>query len=167
MQYISSDTNIWIDFSAINALEMPFRLDNIYCMSRDALEDEWLNPTHRDSELLQLGLQVVEISTEEFYYALEARERYPAISAYDAFALAIAKIRHFILLTGDKALRNAANKESVEVRGTLWIFDELIENGKISVNELLDCLEQLREINGTVMNIGGLYENDPIQQTGS
>lgn len=26
MEYISSDTNVWIDFSVVNELELPFRL---------------------------------------------------------------------------------------------------------------------------------------------
>ena len=47
MEYISSDTNIWIDFSAVDALALPFRLDCTYLMSSDALEDEWLSPKGR------------------------------------------------------------------------------------------------------------------------
>lgn len=40
MKYISSDTNVWIDFAAINALALLFRLDCVYFMSKDAIEDE-------------------------------------------------------------------------------------------------------------------------------
>lgn len=44
MQYISSDTNIWLDFMIINRLELPFRLPYIYLMNSEAMEDELLNP---------------------------------------------------------------------------------------------------------------------------
>ena len=42
MQYISSDTNVWIDFVTIQKTEMPFRLPYTYIMSKDAVEDELL-----------------------------------------------------------------------------------------------------------------------------
>lgn len=80
MEYISSDTNIWIDFSAVNALELPFRLDCTYLMSSDALEDEWRSPKGRGTELTSLGLQAVEITTEEFYYADEIHSKHPKLS---------------------------------------------------------------------------------------
>lgn len=43
MEYISSDTNIWIDFAIIEKLELPFKLPYIYLMDNDAIEDELLN----------------------------------------------------------------------------------------------------------------------------
>ena len=42
MQYISSDTNVWIDFVTIQKTEIPFRLPYTYIMSKDAVEDELL-----------------------------------------------------------------------------------------------------------------------------
>ena len=149
MEYISSDTNIWIDFSAVNALELPFRLDCTYLMSRDALEDEWLSPKGRGTELADLGLQTVEITTEEFYYADEIHNQHPKLSVYDTFALAIAKFRGIVLLTGDGRLRKAAAEESVTVRGTLWIFDELLRNGKISEEEYRGFMLELKKQNGS------------------
>lgn len=44
MEYISSDTNIWLDFAVIDKLDLPFRLPYIYLMDKDAIEDELLNP---------------------------------------------------------------------------------------------------------------------------
>lgn len=41
--YISSDTNIWIDFKTINAMSLPFRLQCDYIMSNDAIQDELLS----------------------------------------------------------------------------------------------------------------------------
>ncbi len=35
--YISSDTNVWIDFSVIGRIELPFRLPYTYMMNSDAL----------------------------------------------------------------------------------------------------------------------------------
>lgn len=148
MEYISSDTNIWIDFSAVDALALPFRLDCTYLMSSDALEDEWLSPKGRGNELIELGLQAVKITTEEFYYAEEIRSRCPKLSAYDTFALAIAKFRGIALLTGDGRLRKTAIEEGVSVRGTLWIFDELLRNGILSEEEYRKFMLAMKAQNG-------------------
>lgn len=151
MEYISSDTNIWIDFSAVNALELPFRLDCTYLMSSDALEDEWLSPKGRGTELTSLGLQAVEITTEEFYYADEIHSKHPKLSVYDTFALAIAKFRQIVLLTGDRRLRKTAAAEGVTVRGTLWIFDELLCSGKITEDEFQEYMQELKRQNGNTI----------------
>ena len=45
MEFISSDTNIWIDFSLINKLHLPFKLPYVYLMDKDVIEDELLSPT--------------------------------------------------------------------------------------------------------------------------
>lgn len=148
MEYISSDTNIWIDFFAVDALALPFRLDCTYLMSSDALEDEWLSPKGRGNELIELGLQAVKITTEEFYYAEEIRSRCPKLSAYDTFALAIAKFRGIALLTGDGRLRKTAIEEGVTVRGTLWIFDELLRNGILSEEEYRKFMLAMKAQNG-------------------
>ena len=38
MQLISSDTNVWLDFSVIDCLDYPFRLPFTYLMSEDAIK---------------------------------------------------------------------------------------------------------------------------------
>lgn len=153
MEYISSDTNIWIDFSTVDALALPFRLRCTYLMSSDALEDEWRSPKGRGTELMSLGLQAVQITTDEFYYADEIHSKNPKLSVYDTFALAIAKFRQIVLLTGDGRLRKTAEAEGVTVRGTLWIFDELLRNRLITENEYKAYMQKLKEQNGKTIRL--------------
>ena len=42
MIFISSDTNVWIDFMTIGKLELPFRLPYTYLMYYEAVENELL-----------------------------------------------------------------------------------------------------------------------------
>ncbi|KLU59276.1 hypothetical protein CEB3_c42620 [Peptococcaceae bacterium CEB3] len=112
MEYISSDTNVWIDFSVIGRTELPFRLPYTYIMNSDAIDDELLSPVGLCSELLRCGLVSVDLTIEEFDLAEEFGPRYPQLSIYDRIALAIAKVRKIVLLTGDGALRKAAKCES-------------------------------------------------------
>ena len=113
MEYISSDTNVWIDFMAIDKVELPFLLPCTYIMSDDAVNDELLSPEGFKDALLQNGLKPVEYTEEEFTLADSYGSRYPKLSIYDRLALSIAKVRGIILLTGDRPLRRAAATEGV------------------------------------------------------
>lgn len=111
MEYISSDTNVWIDFFIINRTSLPFRLPYTFIMSEDAVNDELLSPAGFREDLISKGLVPVEYTIEEFEYAEYFGSQYPKLSIYDRIALAIAKVRKITLLTGDAALRKAAAKE--------------------------------------------------------
>lgn len=50
------------------------------------------------------------------------------LSFADAAALHCAETKKAILLTGDLKLRKAACRSDIEVRGVLWVLDQLIEN---------------------------------------
>ena len=142
MEYICSDTNVWLDFSAVGETGLPFRLSYTYVMNRDAIEDEVLSPAGLGDELKSYGLQPVDLTTEEFVLAERYGLVYRQLSRYDRIALAIARCRHIVLLTGDKALRKAAQTEGVSLIGTIGILDQLWEEGKISESEYKVCLER-------------------------
>lgn len=84
-------------------------------MDKDAIEDELLSPTNLKNDLIYFGLKQIEIDINELLLAEEYGKKYRKLSRYDRIALAIAKNRKIILLTGDKRLRNAAKEELVEV----------------------------------------------------
>lgn len=150
MQFISSDSNIWLDFFVINRLETPFLMKDIYTflVSRDTLEDEIVTPPDLGKMLTSYGLQQTELSNEEYLLAVKLKERYTRLSSYDTFALAIAKLRGIILLSGDGALRKAAIKEEVEVHGTIWIVDRLLEEGRIPDSDYRSILQELLNHSG-------------------
>ena len=147
MQFISSDTNIWLDFSIIGYLGTPFLLRDLYTflMSADTMDKELMYPSDLRSSLLNYGLQRTELLEEEYILAVNYTEKYPHISSYDAFALAIAKHRGIILLSGDGALRKAAQAEGVEVHGTIWVVDLLKEQRKIEREEYREILQALAD----------------------
>lgn len=153
MVYISSDTNVWIDFMTIDSLDIPFKLPFTYIMSEDAVEDELLSPAGLGKQLIALGLVPVEITIDEFFLAEKYGIQYKKLSIYDRIALAIAKCRKITLLTGDGALRKAAKKESVDVMGTLGILDELWSQKLISVEEYEIYLRRLDENNGGAIRL--------------
>lgn len=141
--YISSDTNVWIDFQDIGFLEQPFRLDHQFYLSRDAFQDEFVRSEAMKQALLQYGLHLADVQDEEFLTATEYQVRYSRLSVYDALALAIAKNRGWILLSGDGPLRNAAATEGVECHGTIWVCDQLKQQGKVTETEYAALIEGL------------------------
>ena len=91
MEFISSDTNIWIDFKVINRLTLPFLLPYNYIMYFESMTSELLNPEGFKEELEEAGLIGVDISIEEFILANSFGPKYPRLSIQDRIALAIAK----------------------------------------------------------------------------
>lgn len=148
MKYISSDTNVWLDFAIIDRLALPFRLPYVYLMDSDAIEDELLNPPGIGKELVKLGLCAAELTEEEFFLAEKLSAKYTKPSIYDCIALAIAKTRNLVLLTGDGPLRKAAKAEGVRVMGTIGVLDQLVERNYIGLEEFHYCIKELLKHNG-------------------
>lgn len=148
MKFISSDTNVWVDFATIDRLALPFKLPYTYLMDEEAITNELLQPEGLGENLTKLGIQAVELTEEEFFLAEELNQKYRKPSTYDCIALAIAKCRGIILLTGDGALRRAAIQEGVEVMGSIKVLDLLQEHKLIEVPEYLFCLKEFKRLNG-------------------
>jgi len=148
MDYISSDTNVWIDFSIIGRTELPFLLPYTYIMNSDAIDDEMLSPLGLCDDLVRRGLVRVEITIDEFTLAEEYGQCYPRLSRYDRIAMAIAKYRNITLLTGDGALRKAAMNENITMIGTIGILDQLLCGNLIDEGDYLACLHRLQKHNG-------------------
>jgi predicted nucleic acid-binding protein len=147
MEYISSDTNVWIDFHSIKELGLPFRLNFTYIMNIDAIHNELIEPEGLSDSLVSLGLKPVELEIQELLMADEWGVIYKRLSRYDRIALAIAKNRRIVLLTGDRALRNAAKSEDVSVIGTLGIMDMLLKEKKITKGEYKACIKAFKKLN--------------------
>lgn len=153
MEYISSDTNVWIDFMKIDKLDLPFKLQYVYLMENNTISEELLVPEGLNTRLVELGLKGTEMSLEEYILAEEYGSKYKRLSNHDCVALAIAKNREIILLTGDLNLRKAAQAEKVHIMGTLKILDELISGDYISRDEYENCLNELSQFNGGVIRL--------------
>ena len=140
-QILSCDTNIWIDFDVIGGLDLPFRLPISFIMFEEAIRDEMTSPS--GEQLLNMGLSSVAITEAELYYAADLMTADEKLSRWDCVALAIAKKRNIWLLTGDKRLRRAAEREGVRVVGSIWILDRLLAEQCISSRRYAECLQKM------------------------
>lgn len=160
--HISSDTNVWLDFSVIGQANYPFLLDNTYYLSsityHDEIDDSIKLPINTNNKerfneireyIKENKILIIDATTSELKLAMKYHSEYKppkinkAISMQDSIALAIAKERKWILLTGDGGLRDAAKNEEVVCHGTLWIYDELLKNKLLSKKDYLDSMHKL------------------------
>ncbi len=61
--------------------------------------------------------------------AMRHRQAQRQLTVPDSFALALAKMNGWTLLTGDGPLRELARAESVDCHGVLWLLDEFETQG--------------------------------------
>ena len=128
MQLLISDSNILIDMEVSQLTKQMFDLPYTFAIP-DILYYEELEEEH--SCLLDYGMEVLELSSKTIKDMEIMVPKYPKASRNDLFALALAKQEICPLVTGDNALRKACEKENIELYGTIWIIDQLIQHGII------------------------------------
>ena len=142
MQLLISDANILIDLEEGLLIELMFQLPYQFTIP-DILFVEELEAEHE--HLLEKGLTLSELASETMIYAMELIPRYTKASRNDCFALALAAQEKCTLLTGDRALRNAAETESVMVRGTLWLVELMVRQGLINIEQARAAFQRMKE----------------------
>ena len=137
-QVLVSDTSVLIDLRRGSLLEASFCLAFRFVVPDLLYERELKNWGGED--LIRLGLVVEQLDGDGVSLALAYRKRMPALSLPDCFALALAQIRSWILLSGDSALSQLASDEMVEYHGVLWLLDKMHDAAVVSIRELHDSL---------------------------
>ena len=95
------------------------------------------------NRLLELGLRRGELSGDELNEITALLASHPAVSVPDLSALVLARRERTMLLTGDGSLRRLAEEMQVEVHGTLWALDWMVEAGSLTPREAADALRAM------------------------
>jgi predicted nucleic acid-binding protein len=139
-----SDANIIIDMNTGGLLRLMFRFDATFAVP-DVLYEEELRTDH--PELLRLGFKRVELNEDTVAYAgrLVEKDRTLGASINDLLALALARQEECPLLTGDGRLRTAGQTEGIEVHGTLWLIEQMVRAGTMTVRQAEAGYAKMRE----------------------
>ena len=140
-QLLISDANILIDMEEGGLLGEMFQLPYQFA-TPDILFYEELEEEH--AHLPDLGLGLKEISSDSMMYATQLTSTYTRASRNDCFALALAKQEQCPLLTGDRALRIAAEREATIVKGTIWLVTQLVVHQKITTDQARVAYTQMQ-----------------------
>lgn len=126
MKLVVQDANILIDLLSGNVLDAFFRLGwSVH--TTNAVLDEVKAPL---GKVVKSGhLQVVHLSGDEIgAIAILLHQLPKRISFEDCSLLDLASRMQALLLTGDANLRHCAEQRHIDVRGTLWLLDQMIES---------------------------------------
>lgn len=140
-QMLISDANIFIDLECCELISLMFELPYRFC-TPDILFDRELQQQH--AHLLNMGLKRLSLSSKYMKYFSQLVPQYKKTSIHDLMALSLAKQENCPLLTGDKALREAGKNEQIQVKGTIWVLEELIKHGKISKKDAYIALDKMK-----------------------
>jgi hypothetical protein len=141
MTILVSDTSVLIDLERGELIASAFRLSATFAVP-DVLFERELREYGGD-ELLRLGLRVESLDGEGVAMAMSHRHAQRLLTVPDSFALALAKINGWTLLTGDGPLRELARAESVDCHGVLWLLDEFETQGAATHLQLHAGLEKI------------------------
>ncbi len=141
MLLLISDANILIDSEVGNFSAHLFQLSYEIAVP-DVLFESELQERH--VHLLQIGLKLKSLTSQAVQMTEHLSIKYPRPSLLDCMTLALAIQEHCPLLTGDKDLRNAAKMEGIEVHGTIWILEKLLEKKLIDQNQARHSVNQMK-----------------------
>lgn len=141
MLLLISDANILIDIEAGDLIAPMFSLGYQFSVP-DVLFYEELEEQH--AHFLELGLQVQGLDEKGIQRVQALSQTYKNPSRNDLFALVLAEIQKCPLLTGDAALRRAAESENLKVNGTLWLIGEMVRERRITTMVARAALKKMQ-----------------------
>jgi rRNA-processing protein FCF1 len=147
LEIIVYDSNILIDLSDIDLLD---GLTNIgYKLhTNDFVISEIKNPLQLEKiNKLVFENKLIVAKTEPNEYPEIIKLQCKNLSFEDCSIWYYAKKTNGILLTGDGNLRKMALDSGIEVKGILFVFDQLVLNKSISHTAAIEKLKQLQTIN--------------------
>lgn len=134
MNVLLPDTSVLVDLERGEILETIFCLPFNFAVPSLLYQMELKD--YGGDALINLGLRLEVLDNEEVALAQSYWIKRRSLSVPDSWALALAKSRSWVLLSGDKKLVELAKEEEVAVHGVLWLFDRMHEEGVADGNKL-------------------------------
>ena len=141
MTILVSDTSVLIDLERGELISCAFKLSATFSVP-DVLYERELRD-HGGEDLVKLGLKVQSLDGDGVALAMRHMQAQRRLTVPDGFALALAKLNGWTLLTGDGPLRELAKAEGVDCHGVLWLLDEFERQGAATYAQLHDGLEKI------------------------
>lgn len=148
MKILINDANILIDLANIQLLEefalLPFSLyttDFVY--AEITLQQQEINTLINSRSLTIIQTE----NLEDFLGINQIVQKSSGVSFEDCSVWYYASKLNGVLLSGDGNLRKQATRSGIEVRGILFILDELVRLDLIGTNDANKKIQRLSETN--------------------
>jgi predicted nucleic acid-binding protein len=149
MQIVINDASILIDLAHLEILSVFSNL-NFKLFTTDFILEE-LNRTQRelvDKLVISKELIVIETNEVKDYSGInDLLEQTNGLSFEDCSVWYYSKKMNCTLLTGDAKLRRHAERDNIEVRGIIFIFDEIVKQNLLTPAEAALKIDRLKQIN--------------------
>jgi predicted nucleic acid-binding protein len=149
MRIVINDANILIDLFNLDLVEVFFGLQDLDLKTTDFVFEELLEDQKVVVEkfIQNSTLKIVESTEDDLTSIYQILSTTSGLSVEDCSVWYYAKKSSGILLTGDGKLRKLSSADGVEVRGILYIFDQLLVSRLMSFDLAIEKLNQLYLIN--------------------
>lgn len=157
MKVAVKDANVLIDLVEGDLLGLWFRL-GIETHVPDLVLEEIKSPEQRRlvDAMVEAGNLKVGTFDPTQVPRIESFRREYRVSLADAAAIFLAEQLHAALLSGDKLVRKGGQSLNLDVKGLLWVFDELVQR------ELLDAADAGQRLD-RVVEAGARLPTDEVQ----
>ena len=147
---VVSDTNILIDLVKLNLLgaffDLPWEIH-----TTDFVLSELTDPKQKGDVMsfVNQGKMTIGTLTAEEVAEIFARSEETGgnISYIDYSVCLYARKNKYMLLTGDKKLKDVASAESLEVHGIIYLFDKMVSHSIIQPKLAATKLKELKSFN--------------------
>jgi rRNA maturation endonuclease Nob1 len=148
MKILITDANILIDLLKTDSTDPFFKLKyEIYATLAVIFECDDEQQTTLQKYIKAGRLFVYSLNTEEEERVEKLFKENAGLSFADCTVFYTADKLKATLLTGDKKLRTEVEGKNIEVRGILWVFDEMLKQKVIEKKEYRQKLIKLKEVN--------------------
>ncbi len=145
MEFVVNDTNIFIDLVNTDLLDAFFQLE-LTVYTTDFVIAEIEDPVQTgivESFVAEKKLIVDSFTLDELEELTLLQDANNGLSIEDCSVWYYSKQNDYTLITGDGLLRKCASSDGVNVKGVLFIFDELVGNELITPIIAAEKLELL------------------------
>ncbi len=149
MKIIVNDANILIDLAELDLIEKLSEL-GAALHTNDFVLSEIKESSQREKIDLFVSEKIITVAStgsEEVIVISQMTIENKGLSFEDCSVWHYAKKSNGLLLTGDKKLKTCAEKDGVEVRGIIYVLDELLSNNIISEETAIIKIKELYSLN--------------------
>lgn len=149
MRIVINDANILIDLAKLELLDVFSKL-KFELYTTDFVYEELNQEQKSPVSMLNKNGHLTIIETEEtidFQNITNLLDSSTGLSFEDCSVWYYSQKLSGTLLTGDGKLRKQVSKKGIEVRGIIYIFDELLKQNLIDINIAIEKIEQLYQLN--------------------
>ena len=143
MRLVVTDACIFIDVIELQLTSKFFGLEFEVHTTIDVINELYANQQEILRAFEHVGKLIIHILSQEDQIEI-AKQNFPrSLSPEDASVIFTAQRLNATILSSDKPVRTYSKKLAIEYHGMLWIFDQLVAQKLLSIEEAISKLKTL------------------------